>query len=85
MHGGTLLLGVLFTLQLLVSAGQLINQWVLLEQKVPEAHRMHAKALNDKQVLQRNLAKLTQASGLEKIAREQLDYAAPGETLVRLY
>jgi cell division protein FtsB len=77
--------GLLMLVQLLVSATGLAQQFVLLESTLPKAQALHQNALVKKTQLHHTMAYLNQKQGLEQMAREHLDYAAPSETLVRLF
>lgn len=78
--GGMLLIAS----QLAFGATQLAVKLSLLDKKIPEAEWMHEQIVNEQEQLKNAIAQVDRPEGVEKLAREQLGFAASNEILVRL-
>jgi cell division protein FtsB len=84
LHASALLLLSFAGFQLLRGVLTMGVQLSQLSLKVPQAHWINGQAAEQNKSLKHAIAQVRKREGIERLAREQLDYAAQDEVLIRL-
>lgn len=85
LHGVVLALMLLACIQLVRTVATMSMRWIGSESKYPQAVALYQDAQRKQHhyIHQTNLYKTSE--GIEALARNQLNYAAPGEVVIRLH